>query len=265
MDKKQAILVVSFGTSYIDNLKKTIGAVECAIDMAFPEYGVYRAFTSQRIIDKLKKAENLSIDNVKEALDRAESDGIRELIVQPTHLMNGFEYMDMKAEVEANKNRFSSISLGKPLLADETDIDAVIEVLADVMKEYDDGKTAICLMGHGTEADSNIIYSKMQERFKSIGYENYYIGTVVANPFIKVVIARLNAKGSYRKAVLHPLMVVAGDHANNDMAGDDDDSWKSQLERAGYEVECILRGLGQMEAIHKIYAEHVMNARENIQ
>ena len=265
MDKKQAILVVSFGTSYIDNLKKTIGAVECAIDMAFPEYVVYRAFTSQRIIDKLKKAENLSIDNVKEALDRAESDGIRELIVQPTHFMNGFEYMDIKAEVEANKNRFSSISLGKPLLADETDIDAVIEVLADVMKEYDDGKTAICLMGHGTEADSNIIYSKMQERFKSKGYENYYIGTVEAKPDIKEVIARLNAKGSYRKAVLHPLMVVAGDHANNDMAGDDDDSWKSQLERAGYEVECILRGLGQMEAIHKIYAEHVMNARENIQ
>lgn len=161
MEPRQAILVVSFGTSYNDSREKTIGAVERAVAEAFPAYEVRRAFTSQRIIDKLKKRDQRSIDNLKEALDRAAADGIKSLIVQPTHLMDGFEYMDVKAEVEANQGRFERLTLGAPLLASEADLDAVILAMAGELGGYDDGKTALCLMGHGTDAASNQVYQKM--------------------------------------------------------------------------------------------------------
>ena len=178
MEPRQAILVVSFGTSYNDSREKTIGAVERAVAEAFPAYEMRRAFTSQRIIDKLKKRDQRSIDNLKEALDRAAADGIKSLIVQPTHLMDGFEYMDVKAEVEANQGRFERLALGAPLLASEADLDAVILAMAGELGGYDDGKTALCLMGHGTDAASNQVYQKMQDRMIAGGYANYYIGTL---------------------------------------------------------------------------------------
>ncbi len=264
MENKKAILMVSFGTSYNDTREKTIGAIETDVRGAFPEYEVRRAFTSQRIIDKLKKRDNLSVDNVNEALNRAVEDGIEYMIVQPTHLMDGFEYMDVKALVEENRNRFKELVLGKPLLSDDSDFDAVIEALSGVLGGYDDGQTAICLMGHGTEADANAVYHKMQERLKAKGYADYYIGTVEAKPDITSVIEMLDAKNCYKRAVLQPLMVVAGDHACNDMAGDDDDSWKNQLEHAGYETECILMGLGEIEAVRGLYIKHVMDAESDI-
>ena len=182
MEPRQAILVVSFGISYNDSREKTIGAVERAVAEAFPAYEVRRAFTSQRIIDKLKKRDQRSIDNLKEALERAAADGIKSLIVQPTHLMDGFEYMDVKAEVEANQGRFERLALGAPLLASEADLDAVIRAMAGELGGYDDGKTALCLMGHGTDAASNQVYQKMQDRMIAGGYANYYIGTVEAQP-----------------------------------------------------------------------------------
>ncbi|MFQ9207979.1 MAG: sirohydrochlorin cobaltochelatase [Clostridium fessum] len=257
MEPRQAILVVSFGTSYNDSREKTIGAVERAVAEAFPAYEVRRAFTSQRIIDKLKKRDQRSIDNLKEALDRAAADGIKSLIVQPTHLMDGFEYMDVKAEVEANQGRFERLALGAPLLASEADLDAVILAMAGELGGYDDGKTALCLMGHGTDAASNQVYQKMQDRMIAGGYANYYIGTVEAQPDLQAVIEKLGAQKHYQRAVLQPLMVVAGDHANQDMAGEEEDSWKSRLERAGYQVECRIRGLGEVEAIRKLYVAHV--------
>ena len=240
MEPRQAILVVSFGTSYNDSREKTIGAVERAVAEAFPAYEVRRAFTSQRIIDKLKKRDQRSIDNLKEALDRAAADGIKSLIVQPTHLMDGFEYMDVKAEVEANQGRFERLALGAPLLASEADLDAVIRAMAGELDGYDDGKTALCLMGHGTDAASNQVYQKMQDRM--------------------IAGEKLGAQKHYQRAVLQPLMVVAGDHANQDMAGEEEDSWKSRLERAGYQVECRIRGLGEVEAIWKLYVAHVREA-----
>ena len=250
MEPRQAILVVSFGTSYNDSPEKTIGAVERAVAEAFPTYEVRRAFTSQRIIDKLKKRDQRSIDNLKEALDRAAADGIKSLIVQPTHLMDGFEYMDVKAEVEANQGRFERLTLGAPLLASEADLDAVILAMAGELGGYDDGKTALCLM----------VYQKMQDRMIAGGYANYYIGTVEAQPDLQAVIEKLGAQKHYQRAVLQPLMVVAGDHANQDMAGEEEDSWKSRLERAGYQVECRIRGLGEVEAIRKLYVAHVREA-----
>ena len=264
MEMKQAILVVSFGTSYNDSREKTIGAIEHAVAEAFPAYEVRRAFTSQRIIDKLKKRDQISIDNLKEALDRAAADGMKRLIVQPTHLMDGFEYMDVKAEVEANQGRFDRLSLGAPLLASESDLDAVIQAMAGELGECDDGRTALCLMGHGTDAASNQVYQKMQDRMIAGGYANYYIGTVEAQPDLQAVIRKLGEQKHYQRAVLQPLMVVAGDHANQDMAGEQEDSWKNRLERAGYQVECRIRGLGEVEAVRRLYVAHVREAEREI-
>lgn len=257
-----AILVVSFGTSYNDSRDITIGAIEEAIAEAYPEYEVRRAFTSQIIIDKLKDRDGLEIDNVGEALDRAAADGITELVVQPTHLMNGYEYTDLAEELTDYLDKFDKIILGEPLLTSDEDFDAVIKAITERTASYDDGETAVCFMGHGTEAASNVVYAKLQDKLTEGGYENYYIGTVEAEPSLDDVIETLKAKGCYTKVVLEPLMVVAGDHANNDMAGDEEDSWKVVLEQEGFEVECILEGLGQLPAIQDIYVNHVRTAIE---
>lgn len=255
-----AILVVSFGTSYNDNRDLTIGAIEEAISKAYPEYEVRRAFTSQIIIDILKEREGLEIDNVTEALDRAVQDGIKELYVQSTHVMQGYEYNDLKAELAKYADKFDKIILGEPLLTSGADFDAVIKAITKRTASYDDGKTAICYMGHGTSAESNSVYTIFQEKLKKGGYDNYYIGTVEAAPTLDDVIAALKEKGNYKKVVLAPLMVVAGDHANNDMASEEEDSWKTILEKEGYEVECILEGLGQLEEIQKLYVAHLKSA-----
>lgn len=223
----QVVMVVSFGTSYNDSREATIGAIEAAVADRFPEYEVRRAFTSQIIIDKLKERDGLEIDNVGEALDRAVEDGVRTLVVQPTHLMDGFEYTDLADELAEYEDQFGQIVLAKPLLTDDADYDAVVTAITEATASYDDGETAVCFMGHGTEADSNAVYSALQEKLTGAGYENYYIGTVEAEPALEDVLDAVNAKGVYKKVVLRPLMVVAGDHANNDMAGDDEDSWKS--------------------------------------
>ncbi len=260
MSKDTAILAVSFGTSYTDSLDATIGAIETAIQDQFPQYEVRRAFTSQIIIDKLKERDNLEIDNVTQALDRAAADGIKNLIVQPTHLMDGLEYNDLKKELDQYKDSFDQISLGEPLLSSDDDFSKVITAITDATKEYDDGKTAIVFMGHGTEAESNHVYADLQTKMTDAGFDNYYIGTVEATPTLDDVKKALKKKGSYQKVVLEPLMVVAGDHANNDMAGDEDDSWKSVLTKEGYEVECLLRGLGEIEAIQDLYVAHAQAA-----
>lgn len=260
----QAILVVSFGTSYNDSREATIGAIENAIAEAFPEYEVRRAFTSQIIIDKLKERDGLEIDNVEEALDRAVADGIKTLVVQPTHLMNGFEYTDLETALKDYEGKFEKVVLAQPLLTSDADFDAVISAITEHTVSYDDGETAICFMGHGTEADSNAVYAKLQEKITAAGFENYFIGTVEAEPSLEDVLAAVKEKGNYKKVILEPLMVVAGDHANNDMAGDEEDSWKSTFEAEGFEVECLLEGLGQNEAIQKIYVEHTKEVIDSL-
>ena len=262
-DGKAAILVVSFGTSYNESRDLTIGGIENAIQEKYPDYEVRRAFTSQIIIDKLKERDGLEIDNVTEALDRAAADGITELIVQPTHLMHGFEYMDLQDELEKYADKFDKVVMGEPLLNSDDDFSRVADVLAEDTSDYIDGKTAVVFMGHGTEADSNEVYAQMQGVFEEKELADYYVGTVEAEPSLDDVIAAIDGKG-YTRVVLEPLMVVAGDHANNDMAGDEDDSWKSVLTNEGYEVECILEGLGQKEGVQEIYAEHVQDAIDSI-
>ena len=258
------ILVVSFGTSYSNSRHVTIGAIEDAIREAYPDYQVRRAFTAQIIIDKLKKEENIEIDNVKQALDRAVANGVKTLVVQPTHLMNGLEYNDLKKELDKDKDKFDKIALGKPLLTSDEDFKQVIAAITNDTKEYLDGETAICFMGHGTEADSNKVYATLQEKLKAAGYNDYFVGTVEATPTVDDVIAQVKESGKYKRVILQPLMVVAGDHANNDMAGDGEDSWVSKFKAAGFEVKPVLRGLGQNYDIQKIYLEHVQAAIDSL-
>lgn len=260
---EQELLVVSFGTSYNDSRRLTIGAIENAIEQAFPDYSVRRGFTSQIIIDHVKSRDDVSIDNVGEALDRAVENGVKTLVVQPTHLMNGLEYNDLVGELAEYADAFEKIEIGEPLLTSDEDFNAVIKAITEATAEYDDGETAICFMGHGTEADSNQVYAKMQEMLTAAGYANYYVGTVEAEPSLEDVLAAVQA-GEYKKVVLEPLMIVAGDHANNDMAGDEEGSWKATFEEAGYEVTCLVRGLGEMEAIQQLFVEHAQAAVDRL-
>lgn len=253
------LLVVSFGTSFNDSRRLTVGAIENAIEKAFPDYSVRRGFTSQIIIDHVKSRDNVAIDNVGEALERAADNGVKNLVIQPTHLMNGLEYRDLVNEAAEYSDAFEKIVIGEPLLTSDDDFKAVIQAITEATAEYDDGETAICFMGHGTEAESNQVYSKMQDMLAEAGYKNYFIGTVEAAPTLSDVLA-LVKKGEYKKVVLEPLMIVAGDHANNDMAGDEEDSWKSAFEAAGYEVTCLVRGLGEMEGIRQLFVEHAQEA-----
>ena len=260
----QEILVVSFGTSYNDSRSQTIGAIEEAIADAYPDYTVQRAFTAQTIIDKLEKRDSLSIDNVEQALERAKKAGVRTMIVQPTHLMNGNEYNDLSDTLDEYAGDFDDLVLGDPLLTSDDDYDAVVSAITGSTEDKDDGKTAICFMGHGTDADSNSAYGKLQDLLTSGGYDNYYIGTVEAKPDIDDILKAVKENADYKKVVLKPLMVVAGDHANNDMAGDEKDSWKSIFEDAGYNVEPVLQGLGSDEAIQQIYIDHVRDSLDSL-
>lgn len=257
------LLVVSFGTSYNDNRRLTIGAIEEAMEAAFPDYSVRRGFTSQIIIDHVKRRDHVTIDNVKEALDRAIDNGVKNLVIQPTHLMDGFEYNDLVDEAAGYGDSFEKIAVGKPLLDSDEDFDAVVKAITNATADYDDGETAICYMGHGTEADSNQVYGKMQQLLTESGFSNYYIGTVEASPTLDEVLEAVKA-GGYKKVVLRPLMIVAGDHANNDMAGDEEGSWKKAFEDAGYEVECIVEGLGGLEEIQQIFVDHAKVAAESL-
>lgn len=256
---ERELLVVSFGTSFNDSRRLTIGGVENALETAFPDWSVRRAFTSQMIIDRVKRRDGVSIDNVKEALDRAAANGVKTLVAQPTHLMSGFEYNDALIEIAGYADAFEALNVGEPLLSSDDDFSRVADAIVNATAQYDDGETAICFMGHGTEADSNGVYAKMQEVLTEKGMANYYVGAVEAAPSLEDVLAAVRA-GNYTKVVLEPLMIVAGDHANNDMAGDDDDSWKSVFENAGYEVTCVLRGLGELEEIQTLFAEHAQAA-----
>ncbi|MGI6220594.1 MAG: sirohydrochlorin cobaltochelatase [Coriobacteriales bacterium] len=261
----QEIIVVSFGTSYPETRAATIEAVENSIAAAFPEWSVQRAFTAQTIIDKVAEKEGVEIMNFEQAVDAAAEAGVTKLVVQPTHLMNGYEYNDVKDALDKAAPRFDQVVLGDPLLGTDADLSAVAEAMVEATKQYDDGQTAIVWMGHGTEADSNGVYAKMQEVMTEAGHDNYYIGTVEATPTIDDILTAIDGKG-YTKVVLRPMMVVAGDHATNDMADPEDpESWYSQFKAAGYEVEAVLEGLGQIPAIQDLYVAHAQAAIDSLQ
>ena len=275
------ILVVSFGTSFNDSRATDIGGIEKAIQAANPDWSVRRAFTAQIIINHVQARDGEKIDNVDQALQRAVDNGVKNLVVQPTHLMHGAEYDELTAALEGYEDKFESVKIAEPLLgevgADATVINAdkaaVAEAItAEAVKDAgfdsldavkEDG-TAFVFMGHGTSHTAKVSYSQMQTQMEQLGYDNVFIGTVEGEPedtSCEAVIEKLKEAG-YKKVILRPLMVVAGDHANNDMAGDDDDSWKSQFEASGAfdSIDTQIAGLGEIQAIQQLYVAHTQAA-----
>ena len=249
---KPVLLAVSFGTSYNESRDITIGAIEEALQAAYPDYEVRRAFTSQIIIDILAERESLEIDNVTEAMERLISDGVKDVVVVPTHIMSGYEYDDVVAEVSAYADQFDSLKIGSPLLNTDDDYDAVIAALAEETADYNTDGTAIVLMGHGTEHAANATYATLQQKLTDAGCTNYFVGTVEAEPSLDEVLAAVQQTDA-NKVVLLPLMIVAGD---------EDDSWKTVFQNAGYEVECVLRGMGEYEGIQQLFVKHAEAAME---
>ena len=275
------ILVVSFGTSFNDSRATDIGGIEKAVQAAYPDWSVRRAFTAQIIINHVQARDDEKIDNMDQALERAVDNGVKNLVVQPTHLMHGAEYDELTEAVENYKDKFESVKIAEPLLgevgADETAINedkaAVAEAITaeavktagfDSLDAANEEGTAFVFMGHGTSHTAKISYSQMQTQMEQLGYDNVFIGTVEGEPedtSCEAVIEKLKEAG-YKKVILRPLMVVAGAHANNEMAGDDDDSWKSQFEASGAfdSIDTQIAGLGEIQAIQPLYVAHTQAA-----
>ena len=275
------ILVVSFGTSFNNSRVADIKGIEDALQAAYPDWSVRRAFTAQIIINHVQARDGEKIDNVNQALDRAVNNGVKNLIVQPTHLMHGAEYDELIGELDNYKDQFESVQVAEPLLgevgADATVINADKKAVAEILTAeavktagYDsldaakeDG-TAFVFMGHGTSHTAKVSYSQMQTQMKELGYDNVFIGTVEGEPEETACEAVIDtvAEAGYTKVILRPLMVVAGDHANNDMAGGDEDSWLSMFKASGKfdSVDTQIAGLGEIEGIQQIYVEHTADA-----
>ncbi|MEO2262431.1 sirohydrochlorin cobaltochelatase [Dorea sp. YH-dor228] len=271
------ILVVSFGTSFNDSRVADIKGIEDALQEAYPDWSVRRAFTAQIIINHIQARDEECIDNMDQALERAVSNGVKNLVVQPTHLMHGAEYDELMESVEAYQDQFESVKVAEPLLGevgeDATVINADKEAVAEAITSeavetagYDsldaakeDG-AAFVFLGHGTSHTAKVSYSQMQTQMNDLGYDNVFIGTVEGEPEETACEAVIDAvaQAGYKKVILRPLMVVAGDHANNDMAGDDDDSWKSMFNASGEfdSVDTQIAGLGEIEAIQNLYVAH---------
>lgn len=262
-DAKKAILVVSFGTSFHRTREKTIDRIEKDIEEAYPDYRIYRAWTSKLIIAKLLRRDHIKIPTVSEAVEQMIADGVRELVVQPTHVLNGVENDLMKEDVLKRQDAFESVAFGDPLLTTQEDNEAVIRA---VMEEFSDLKEdeALVLMGHGTTHYANSIYAALDYTFKDMGYSRVFLGTVEAYPSMESLKKQIRALGP-RKLVLAPFMVVAGDHAIHDMSGEDEDSWRSQFEKEGYEVVCKMKGLGEYPGVRRMYLEHVRAAQDKLQ
>ena len=277
------LLVVSFGTSFNDSRVADIKGIEDALQAAYPDWSVRRAFTAQIIINHIQARDGEKIDNMTQALDRAVANGVKNLVVQPTHLMHGAEYDEMCEAIEAYKDQFESVSIAEPMLgevgSDATVINADKEAVAkaitaaavseagfESLEAAKDAGTAFVFMGHGTAHVAKVTYSQMQTQMQNLGYENVFIGTVEGEPeetSAEAVIEAVKAAG-YTNVVLRPLMVVAGDHANNDMAGSDDDSWKTLFEAAGFTVDCQIHGLGEIADVQALYVAHTKAAIDSL-
>ena len=254
----KGLLIVSFGTSVPETRKKTIEAIEKDLAAAFPERKAYRAWTSSIIRRKIKSTENLAVDSVEEALERMLSDGITDLLVQPTHMLPGGEYGKVVSALGAAGSRFQRFRLGKPLLTDEADVQAAAAILENAFSDLGDDEL-LALMGHGSaEAEPNF-YLLLTEAFRRDGKPNFCVGTVEEEPGFAPVLAA--AKEQKPKCVrLLPFMVVAGEHALNDMAGEEEDSWASMLRKEGFRVECILKGMGEFPQLRAMYIEKARQA-----
>ncbi|MCR4909509.1 MAG: sirohydrochlorin cobaltochelatase [Lachnospiraceae bacterium] len=275
------LLVVSFGTSFNDSRAEDIGGIESALKAAYPDWGVRRAFTAQIIINHVQARDGEKIDNMDQALERAVNNGVKRLVVQPTHLMHGAEYDELNETLDSYRDKFESVTVAEPLLgevgSDETVVNpdkerVAVAVIQDAFTdagfkdaaEAEENGTALVLMGHGTSHTAKVTYSQMQTQTDKLGYKNVFVGTVEGEPEeteCSVVIGKVKDAG-YKNVILRPFMVVAGDHTNNDMAGDDEDSWKSLFTASGAfdNIDCQIEGLGRLPEVQEIYVEHTKEA-----
>ena len=280
---EKELLVVSFGTSYNDSRVADIKSIEDALQAANPDWSVRRAFTAQIIINHIQARDGEKIDNMEQALERAVSNGVKQLVVQPTHLMHGAEYDEMRAAIDKVRDKFESVEIAEPMLGEVGSDAAVINadkeavakaVVAAALEESGYESTAAAkeagvayvLMGHGTAHVAKVTYSQMATQMDKLGYENVFISTVEGEPedtSCEAVIAAVKEAG-YTTVVLRPLMVVAGDHANNDMAGADEDSWKTMFEAAGLTMNCQISGLGRIADVQALYVAHAKAAIDAI-
>ncbi len=279
------LLVVSFGTSFNDSRAEDVKGIEDALAAAYPDWSVRRAFTAQIIINHVEARDNEVIDNMQQALDRAVANGVKNLVVQPTHLMHGAEYDEMTEAIDGYKDKFESVAIAEPMLGEvgddatviNDDKKAVAQAITDEackvagfddMKAAADAGTAFVFMGHGTSHTANVTYDQMQAQMDDLGFTNAFIGTVEGKPedtACDKVIEKVKEAG-FKNVILRPLMVVAGDHANNDMAGDDEDSWKSQFVASGDfdSVDCQIEGLGRIAAVEDLYVAHTKAAIDSL-
>ena len=279
------LLVVSFGTSFNDSRAEDVKGIEDALAAAYPDWSVRRAFTAQIIINHVQARDNEVIDNMQQALDRAVANGVKNLVVQPTHLMHGAEYDEMTEAIDGYKDKFESVAIAEPMLGEvgddatviNDDKKAVAQAITDEackvagfddMKAAADAGTAFVFMGHGTSHTANVTYDQMQTQMDDLGFTNAFIGTVEGEPedtACDKVIEKVKEAG-FKNVILRPLMVVAGDHANNDMAGDDEDSWKSQFVASGNfdNVDCQIEGLGRIAAVEDLYVAHTKAAIDSL-
>lgn len=258
-EDKPVLLIVSFGTSHNDNRSETIEAVERRLAEANPEYEPRRAFTSRLIASKLRKRDQEHVDNVTQALYRCLADGVKEVLIITTFVLPAFEYHDVLEEIRPFAQVFKKLSISAPLLFEDADFTATREVLVEESAGRNEQDIAYVYMGHGTTHEANSAYRKLQDSFRQAGYENFFVGAVEGEPYIDEVLASVKAR-NYKKIVLLPLMIVAGEHAKNDMAGDEEHTWHTRFKAEGYEVECRLEGLGSYPGISEIFLEHASKA-----
>ena len=258
---KKALLVISFGTSYPDTRERTISAIERKLEERFPDREVVRAWTSSFIIRRVAKAEGLAIDTPDEAMQRLADEGFKDVIVQPTHLSDGYENRRMLETVRSFADRFETIRVGRPLLDSEEDRDFAAQIMPRLCLGKDSKNKALLMMGHGSDKYPVPVYEQLQEKINERGMDNVFIGTVEGEPSFEDAKKLLDNSG-YKKVVLTPLMIVAGDHARNDLAGLDSGSWKSRLECDGYRTEVIMKGLGEYEEIQEMFVRHAAEAEK---
>ena len=258
---EKEVLVVSFGTTFAETRQKTIGAIEDTAEKAFPGYAVRRCFTSSMIRSRLAKRDGIVIDGPEEALQRAVNNGVKELIVQPTHLMDGREYHKLMEVLEKYASSFENIRVGLPLLSTPEDFKAVAAAIRAHLP-VEEENTAVVLMGHGTDVPSNAVYAEMQNVLNE-GDEDeqtYFIATVEGTPTVTDILTKIWDSAMYLDIVLAPFMIVAGDHATNDLAGDEEDSWKTIFTNHGFRVSTQLQGIGEWPEIQELFAKHAQEA-----
>jgi len=257
---KKEIIVASYGTTYNKTRTITIGGIENAFREAYPDYKIQRVFTFQYFIDKLQSKAGLKVLNIEEALEKAISEGVEEVVIQPTFVLSGNELNKFIERAKAYESKFKKMTISSPLITTKEDMKAVARIFVDRTAEYDDGKTAICIMGHGNDSESNKMYKQMEKYLHKSGKKNYFVGTVHDDSSVDEILKVMHKRDCYKNVVLIPMMITSGEHIINDMAGEGPESWKSIFSRLGFNVTCIFEGMGQYYDIQMMFVNHTRKA-----